>query len=103
MTFDISGDLAFGCPFGMLESGCDRAPYIDVGGKVQFLAAIKTLKDRDFWFAMMGVATPVLRGLVKKMPSFAVGNEAGRRLYGVCPHDISRSAGIDAKANDSDG
>ncbi len=80
------GDLTFGSPFGMIESGCDRAPYIDMNDpmrKVLFLPAIKILDERELWSGALGVVPPVLRGLLKKLPSFAVGNEAARKLYGV--------------------
>ena len=89
MTFDIIGDLAFGSPFGMVESGCDRAPYVDTDDpthKVQFLPAIEILDERELWSASLGVVPPILRGIFKKMPSFAVGNEAAKKLYGVRAH-----------------
>ncbi|KAF8336835.1 cytochrome P450 [Cantharellus anzutake] len=86
LTFDIIGDLAFGSPFGMIEAGCDRAPYIDVNDstrKVQYLPAIKILDERELWASTLGVVPPILRGLFKKTPSFSVGNEAAKKLYGM--------------------
>ncbi|KAI0074974.1 cytochrome P450 monooxygenase pc-bph [Panus rudis PR-1116 ss-1] len=102
LAFDIIGDLAFGAPFGMLQSCRDAAPVAisldqamssygankDI--EVQHIPAVKILNDRGVYSASMGVLPPWMRPLAKQLPWFKRGNRAVQQLAGIAVAAVSK-------------
>ncbi|KAE8213520.1 hypothetical protein CF327_g2993 [Tilletia walkeri] len=86
-AFDTIGDLAFGKPFGMLESGQDRVPivYEDKNGNQQteYGSAIKIINERGEVSATMGVAPAWMRPWLLKLPWFASRMRSVKALTGI--------------------
>lgn len=84
LAFDIIGDLAFGKPFGMLDSGEDLAPVqVQGSNKTEYLPAIQILNRRGEYSATLGVVPPFLRPFAKRLPFFKRGLAAVQRLAGI--------------------
>ncbi|KAF8319165.1 cytochrome P450 [Cantharellus anzutake] len=84
LAFDVIGDLAFGAPFGMLDSGKDLAPVHELGSeKLEYHPAIKILGDRGVFASSLGVVPAWLRPLVKQLPHFTKRNGAVGKLTGI--------------------
>lgn len=102
--FQLSGDLAFGAPFGMLVACKDSAPVavshkeaMAAYGKankdsmeIQYFPAVQVLNDRGEFSASLGVLPPYLRPLVKRLPWFSKGNQAVQRLAGIAVAAVAR-------------
>ncbi|CAD6905986.1 unnamed protein product [Tilletia controversa] len=86
-AFDTIGDLAFGTPFGMLESGEDRVPieYEDSRGnkRVEYGSAIQIINERGEVSATLGVAPPWMRAFLLKLPWFARRMRSVKALTGI--------------------
>ncbi|KAH8101888.1 cytochrome P450 monooxygenase pc-bph [Cristinia sonorae] len=95
LAFDIIGDLAFGFPFGMLQSCRDAAPVAvsheeaiagygaDDKLEVKYLPAVQVINDRGTYSASMGVLAPWMRPIAKKLPWFNKGSQAVKSLAGI--------------------
>ncbi|EJU01598.1 cytochrome P450 monooxygenase pc-bph [Dacryopinax primogenitus] len=95
LAFDIIGDLAFGEPFGMINSGADSASVAIHGDDPTHLAsgekkleivrvpAVKILNDRGEYSASMGCLPIWIRPYAKKIPWYAKGNQAVKNLAGI--------------------
>lgn len=90
----LTGDLAFGSPFGMLKTCKDSAPVAVShksaiaaygGGEVDVvhIPAVQILNDRGLFSASLGVIPPWLRPYAKKLPWFSKGSKAVKDLAGI--------------------
>ncbi|TQN72612.1 Benzoate 4-monooxygenase [Colletotrichum shisoi] len=85
LAFDIIGDLAFGAPFGMLESGADIAEVRESPTSPPIYApAIEILNRRGEVSATLGIL-PELKPWAKYLPDpfFSQGLEAVQNLAGI--------------------
>ncbi|TFL04488.1 cytochrome P450 monooxygenase pc-bph [Pterulicium gracile] len=90
LAFDIIGDLAFGAPFGMIETGADAAP-VPKGGvidckdetEIEHVPAVQIINDRGEFSMSLGVLPPSWRPIVRRLPWFSNGGMAVRRLAGI--------------------
>ncbi|KAK0553836.1 hypothetical protein OC846_002367 [Tilletia horrida] len=87
-AFDTIGDLAFGRPFGMLESGMDRVPIVyedpRTGTKrTEYGSAIQIINERGEVSATMGVSPPWSRKWLLKLPWFERRMRSVRALTGI--------------------
>ncbi|KAF9877254.1 hypothetical protein CkaCkLH20_05520 [Colletotrichum karsti] len=85
LAFDVIGDLAFGAPFGMLESGADIAEVRDSPNSPPIYApAIEILNRRGEVSATLGIY-PELKPWAKYLPDpfFSQGLEAVQNLAGM--------------------
>lgn len=73
LAFDIIGSLAFGRPFGMLETGQDAAIVgrDEASGRVLHVEAIKVLNERGEVSATLGCLTPWMRCVSFTPPALA--------------------------------
>ncbi|KAK0545320.1 hypothetical protein OC844_007367 [Tilletia horrida] len=86
-AFDTIATLAFGKPFGMLESGVDRVPieFEDKHGnkRVEYGSAIKIINERGEVSATLGVAPAWLRPWLLKLSWFAQRMRSVKALTGI--------------------
>ncbi|KAI8454518.1 cytochrome P450 [Phakopsora pachyrhizi] len=61
LTFDIVSDLAFGEPFGMIESGSDIVTFLEPTGQVKRLSAVGILDERGEYSSTTGCLPSILR------------------------------------------
>ncbi|WPH00050.1 Benzoate 4-monooxygenase [Acrodontium crateriforme] len=85
VAFDIIGDLAFGAPFGMLETGQDRAEVqLTPDGPPTFAPAIEVLNRRGEVSNTIG-CLPAIKPYAKYIPDpfFYKGMQAIQNLAGI--------------------
>lgn len=96
----VTGDLAFGAPFGMLQTCKDAAPValshekaMASYGKdieVTMVPAVKTINDRGMFSASLGVLAPWMRPIAKKHPWFKRGQAAVKALAGIAVAAVAK-------------
>ncbi|KAK0493480.1 cytochrome P450 monooxygenase [Armillaria luteobubalina] len=112
LTFDITGDLAFGALFGMVKAGKDVAQvpqdplavmgsYGQVGAKyaTREIPAIETLSGRSIT-TMLGVVPEWWRLLFKRIPFFKQGEEDLGALLGMVVLAVSKRLEVSTDRND---
>jgi len=86
-AFDTIGDLAFGRPFGMLESGQDRVPIVyedkDGNKRTEYGSAIKIINERGEVSATLGVAPAWLRPWLLRLGWFSQRMRSVKALTGI--------------------
>ncbi|KAF8594780.1 cytochrome P450 monooxygenase pc-bph [Ceratobasidium sp. AG-I] len=95
LTFDITGDLAFGTSFNMIAAQKDVAPMVQLGvagekAEVEYIPAIKVLNDRGNFSASLGVLPPWVREWVRCIPWYASGSKAVESLAGMANAAVER-------------
>nr|ASN66816.1 Cyp53C10 [Phaffia rhodozyma] len=95
LAFDIIGALAFGRPFGMLETGKDAAPIPSStqnqaeGKEVKYVEAIKVLNERGDVSATLGCLTPWMRPYAAYHPWFVQRLKSVKHLAGIATAAVS--------------
>jgi len=106
LAFDIIGDLAFGAPFGMLDSAKDMAPVaVSKSGeplKIVHIPAVRILNSRGDFSASMGVLPPWVRPWIKRIPWYAKGSEAVKNLAGIAIAAVEKRLADPAAAERGD-
>ncbi|KIJ61578.1 hypothetical protein HYDPIDRAFT_96462 [Hydnomerulius pinastri MD-312] len=102
LAFDIIGDLAFGSPFGMIQSAKDSAPVAvsqkdamkSYGTQGEYeivnIPAVQILNDRGEFSASMGVLPPSWRPYVRLLPWYRKGGQAVKNLAGIAVAAVAK-------------
>ncbi|KAF8329218.1 cytochrome P450 monooxygenase [Amanita rubescens] len=116
LAFDIIGDLSFGAPFGMLESGKDVAMAPKHHGSQQALMnsygkqeinsdvigipAVEILNGRGDFSMCIGVLPPSWRPIVSKLPGYRFGTDCVRYLAGISIMAVAKRLANPTDRND---
>ncbi|KAF8348539.1 cytochrome P450 monooxygenase [Amanita rubescens] len=116
LAFDIIGDLSFGAPFGMLESGKDIAMAPKHHGSQQALMnsygkeeinsdvigipAVEILNGRGDFSMCIGVLPPSWRPIVSKLPGYRFGTDCVQYLAGISIMAVAKRLANPTDRND---
>ncbi len=116
LAFDIIGDLSFGAPFGMLESGKDIAMAPKHHGSQQVLMnsygkqeinsdifgipAVEILNGRGDFSMCIGVLPPSWRPIVSKLPGYRFGTDCVQYLAGISIMAVAKRLANPTDRND---